>query len=103
MRQNIFRCICGAERVYGDTGENVTLSVRTVTTRPKLRCSNPDHPGIHWHEYLRSEISTWKDYKDSGLGLTASSSPETPLGASQDGRGRRLSGHAPRLKISEEQ
>ena len=73
MRQNIFRCICGAERVYGDTGENVTLSVRTVTTRPKLRCSNPDHPGIHWHEYLRSEISTWKDYKDSGSGLAASS------------------------------
>ena len=65
MRQNIFRCICGAERVYGDTGENVTLSVRTVTTRPKLRCSNPDHPGIHWHEYLRSDISTWKDYKGS--------------------------------------
>ena len=61
MKRNIFRCHCGAERVYG-SGSEVDVLISTVLIRPRLRCSNPDHPGLHLHEYVRSEPGTWLEY-----------------------------------------
>ena len=59
VSQQIFRCHCGAERVYG---EGPGLSSTMFTTRPRIRCSNPDHPGLHLHEYIGHKTATWVDY-----------------------------------------
>jgi hypothetical protein len=56
--QIVFRCHCGATRIYGEG----PCSIQTTTNRPRIRCSNPDHPGLHLHEYIGHKAATWVDY-----------------------------------------
>ena len=64
ISQQIFKCHCGAETVYGE-GPG---SLNTMTTRPRIRCSNPDHPGLHLHLYSHNVFCTWKDWRENDPG-----------------------------------
>ena len=59
INQIIFRCHCGATRAYG---EGAAL-IKTMTDRPRIRCSNPSHPGLQLHEYVGHKAAVWLDYK----------------------------------------
>ena len=58
FNQHIFKCHCGAERVYGSG----PISGATFASRPRLVCLGPHSSFLQIHTFKALKAAEWVDY-----------------------------------------